>query len=180
MKLPIYDQTNKKVGEHDIPEQFSEEIRVDLIQRAVVAKQKNDRQPYGAKSDAGMRHSAELSRRRRDYRGSYGIGISRVPRKILTRSGTRMNWVGAVAPGTVGGRRAHPPKPTKDHSVKINKKERRKAIRSALHATILADMVKNRGHAIPDAYPFLISKGIESISKTKELKEILKTLWFFK
>ena len=48
-----------------------------------------------------------------------------------------MNWVGAFAPGTVGGRRAHPPKSEKIWSKKINKKENAKAIRSAISATLL-------------------------------------------
>ena len=102
MKLDILDSSNNKIGEIKLPRQFDEEYRPDLIQRAVLAIQSHKRQAYAASESAGKRASAKLSRRRRDYRGSYGIGISRVPRKIMTRRGTRMNWVGAFAPGTVG------------------------------------------------------------------------------
>ena len=84
-----------------------------LIKRAVLTLQNNKRQRYGANPEAGKKVSAALSKRRRKYRGSYGHGISRVPRKILSRRGTSMNWQGAFAPGTVGGRRAHPPKAEK-------------------------------------------------------------------
>src|SRR3989344_1430914 len=132
MKAAILDSTNNKIGEIKLPSQFEEEYRPDLIHRAVLAIQSHKRQGYAASETAGKRASAKLSRRRRDYRGSYGIGISRVPRKIMTRRGTRMNWVGAFAPGTVGGRRAHPPKSEKIWWKKINKKEKAKAISRAV------------------------------------------------
>ena len=73
-----------------------------------------------------MKQSAKLSKRRRAYRGSYGFGISRTPRKILSKRGRRLGWVGAVAPNTVGGRRTHPPKAEKIWREEINTKERRK------------------------------------------------------
>ncbi len=168
MKVSIKDTTNKETGTVQLPIQFSEEYRPDLIIRSVLSLQANARTPYGAKPDAGKRASAELSRRRRKYRGSYGIGISRVPRKILSRNGTRMNWVGAFAPGTVGGRRAHPPKPTRDWTQKINKTENRKAIRSALAATMNKELVAARGHKVPKDYPFIISDDFEKIEKTKD------------
>ena len=156
MKLNIISASKEKKKEIDLPSQFNEEVRPDVISRAVFAIQSNKRQPYGASPEAGKRASAEISRRRHDYRGSYGHGISRVPRKILTRRGTRMYWVGAFAPGTVGGRRAHPPKAEKNYSQKINKKERRKAIRSAIAASIIKELVEQRGHKVPADYPFVL------------------------
>jgi large subunit ribosomal protein L4e len=176
MKLSILNIAKEKIGEKELPKQFNEDIRPDLIKRAVLTYQSNRRQKYGASEEAGKRASAELSRRRRKYRGSYGLGISRVPRKILSRRGTRMNWVGAVVPGTTGGRRAHPPKAEKNWSKKINKKERRKAIRSAISATVLKEVVKKRGHTVPENYPFIIESKIESLDKTKKVIEILEGL----
>ena len=110
-------------GTKDLPIQFHEQVRTDLIQRAVLSLQAEGRQAYGTKPGAGTRQVSEISRRRRDYKGTYGIGISRVPRKIMSRNGTRMNWVGAIAPGTVGGRQGHPPKAEKNWTQKINEKE---------------------------------------------------------
>jgi len=165
-----------ETGKKDLPKQFSEEIRPDLIKRAVLTIQSCNRQRYGASPRAGKRASAELSRRRHNYRGSYGIGISRVPRKIMSRRGTRLNWVGAVAPGTVGGRRAHPPKAEKIWEKDINKKEMEKALRSAISATIVAEEVKNRGHIVPENYPFIIDSKFESLKKTKEVKIALEKL----
>jgi len=176
MKIDILDSSKNKVGEIKLPSQFEEDYRPDIIQRAVLAIQTHKRQPYSASPGAGKRASAKLSRRRRDYRGSYGIGISRVPRKIMTRRGTRMNWVGAFAPGTVGGRRAHPPKTEKIWWKKINEKERAMAIRSAIAATILKEAVIQRGHIIPDNYPFALEDKFELLEKTKSVLESLNKL----
>lgn len=178
MKLDILDKTKNKTGQIELPWQFAEDFRPDLIQRSVLVIQSHKRQKYAASEEAGKRASAKLSRRRRDYRGSYGYGISRVPRKILTRRGTRMNWVGAFAPGTVGGRRAHPPKPEKILWKKINEKERAKAIRSAIAATIIKEIVTNRGHIIPNNYPFVLDDKFELMGKTKDFVESLRKLGF--
>jgi large subunit ribosomal protein L4e len=178
MKLPVLDKTAKETGKKELPSQFNEVIRKDLITRAVLTVQANSRQPYGSNPDAGMNVSAKLSRRRRDYKGSYGIGIARSPRKIMSHRGTRFNWVGALAPNTVGGRRAHPPKAERIWDKKLNTKERRFALRSALTATVNKDIVKARGHILPKEFPFLLSNEVENITKTKDVIELLFTLGF--
>lgn len=178
MKLNIKDGKGKDTGSVQLPIQFDEEYRPDLIVRAVLSLQAAARQPYGAKPGAGMRASAELSRRRRKYRGSYGFGISRVPRKILSRRGTRMMWVGAFAPGTVGGRRAHPPKAERIWEQKVNKTENRKAIRSALAATVNKGLVQARGHQVPETYPFIINTEFEKIAKTRDVMAAFAELGF--
>lgn len=178
MKVQVYNKDGSKTEDLELPRQFTEEFRPDLIKKAVLAIQNNGRQAYGADPMAGKKCSAELSRRRHDYRGSYGHGISRVPRKIMTRNGTRMNWVGAFAPGTVGGRRAHPPKSEKIWNQDINKKENRFAIRSALAATLDLELIKSRGQVAPEAYPLVFDVDVESIEKTKDLSSLLKKLGF--
>lgn len=172
----ILDLENNEKGKIKLPKQFEEDIRPDLIKRAVLAIMSHKRQAYGASPRAGKRASAKISRRRHNYRGAYGFGISRVPRKILSRRGTRMNWQGAVAPGTVGGRRAHPPKAEKIWWQKINKKERKRAIRSAIAATVAKDLVVKRGHKITGNYPLVIDSAIESVDKTKKAKDVLMKL----
>jgi len=176
MELKIISIDKKESGKKKLPKQFDEPVRVDLIKKSVEAIQANKRQPYGAKPRAGKTASANISRRRNDYRGSYGHGISRVPRKIMSRRGTRMNWVGAVAPGTVGGRRAHPPKADKKWDKKMNKKENRKSIRSAMAATLNPEFVKERGHAVPEGYPFILDSKIETLEKTKDVKKALEAI----
>ena len=177
MQLKIL-STKGESGSAKLPVKFEEPVRKDLIARAVQSLQSNRRQPYGADYMAGKRGSVKLSRRRRKYKGAYGKGISRVPRKTLSRNGTQMHWVGAEAPGMVGGRRAHPPKVEKDWSLKINNKERRKAIRSAMSATVQKELVQLRGHKIPQNYPFVIDSSIEKLNKTNEVQETLEKLGF--
>lgn len=178
MKLKVLDKNNKETKTVTLPSQFTEPVRPDLVKRAVLAIQASRRQKYGAKPNAGMRHSAYISKRRHKYKGTYGIGRSRTPSKVMNRSGIRFFFVGANVPQAVGGRRAHPPKADKNWEVKINRKERRKAIRSALSAAMLADTVKNRGHKVPEAYPFVLDSSFESVEKTKDLVAALKTLGF--
>ncbi|MBI4150414.1 50S ribosomal protein L4 [Candidatus Woesearchaeota archaeon] len=176
MKVDVLTLNNTNVGKKDLPAQFSELVRHDLVKRAVEVVQSHGRQPYGAKPRAGMRAVVGVSRRRRDYKTSYGIGISRVPRKIMSHQGTRFNWVGAFAPGTVGGRRSHPPKAYAIWDKKINKKERRKAIRSAMAATMVKALVEQRGHRVPAHYPFIVESKLETLDKTRDVVQALEKL----
>lgn len=178
MKLKIIDTKNAAKGEKELPSQFNEEYRPDLIKRAVIVIQNNKRQPYGADPRAGLKHSTYVSKRRSAYRTTYGIGQSRTPRKAMSVRGTRFNWVGAEVPQTVGGRRAHPPKAEKIWKQKINKKEKRKAIRSALSATMNIEIVNKRNVNVPKNYPFILANDFEKIDKTKELRKLLLTLGF--
>jgi len=178
MNLEQYNLEKNPEGKVELPEQFNEPIRPALIARSVIALQLSKRQPYGANPKAGTRVSAQVSRRRRKYRGSYGKGISRVPRKVLSRRGSQFFWQGALAPGTVKGRRAHPPKAYQLWFKKINKKENSKAIRSALAATMEKEFVKRRGHLIPEGYPFAVNDSIVAIDKTKLVKQTLEKLGF--
>lgn len=164
MRVDVFDLSGEKKKTIELPRQFSEEYRPNLIKRAVLALLSNLRQSYGSKIGAGMRHSAKLSRRRKNYKTAYGLGISRVPRKTMTRRGRRFFWVGANAPGTVGGRRAHPPKSIKFLDKKINKIENRKAIRSALAGIYKGDKIR-----------FVVNE-LENLEKTKNVLELLKLL----
>jgi len=176
MKLKIKAITGTSKKEITLPAQFNEPVRPDIIKRAFLVIQSNNRQKKGAAPDAGKRHSSYLSKRRNSYRSTYGIGQSRTPRKVMSRRGTRLNYVGAFAPQTVGGRRAHPPKSEKIITLSINRKERRKAIRSAMSAILNIEFLKEKNYQVPSDYPFIIENSIEKISKTSELKEILEKL----
>ena len=166
MKADLFDLTGKKLKSVDLPIQFNEDYDNDLVSRAVLAIRSHNIQPYGTMPRAGMNYSAKLSRRRRDYKGSYGKGIARVPRKTMWRRGMQFGWVGALAPGTVGGRKSHPPKAAKIWALKINDKERKKAIRSALSgASSLAKFI-------------VIEDKFETLKNTKEVKNVLKLLGF--
>jgi large subunit ribosomal protein L4e len=160
----------------DLPNQFSESARVEVIKRAVEFEQNEKRQPYGASKDAGKRQSSYLSKRRHDYKSTYGIGQSRTPRKIVSRQGTRMNFVGAFAPQTVGGRRAHPPKAEKIWLQKLNIKEFNLAIRSAISSTVSKALVEKRGHILPKQYPFVVDDSILELKKTKDVVAFLNSI----
>lgn len=176
MKLKLVTKDNKATGDVQLPKQFQEDVRPDLIKRAVHALQSSTRQSYGADTEAGLRASVRISKRRHKYRSTYGIGQSRTPRKVMNYRGSRFMWEGAFAPQTVGGRRAHPPKASKRWDKSINTKERRKALRSALAATLDKTLVGARGHKAPEAYPFILAKETEQIAKTKDAKAMLERL----
>ena len=175
MKSNIYNKEGTKQGTLDLPNQFNEPVRTDLIQRAFLAIRANKRQAYGSFPHAGERVSAKLVRRRRKYKTAYGKAISRAPRKTIWRRGRQMGWIGAFAPGTYKGRRANPPKASKIHSEKINIKENRKAIRSALSAVVIEKYVKEHGHLFKEL-PIIIDNDIYNLNKTKELTKLLSNL----
>ncbi|MBI4159415.1 50S ribosomal protein L4 [Candidatus Woesearchaeota archaeon] len=174
--MNIYNLKAEKVGSVNTPMQFSEEYHPDVIRRAVLAIQSHKRQRYGADPLAGKKTTVKISKRRREYRTSYGHGISRVPRKVMWRRGRQFGWEGAYAPGTKGGRKAHPPKSEKVWELKINIKERRKAIRSALAATLDKELVEARNHVLPKFFPFIVDSEIENINKTKDVERALESL----
>ncbi len=175
MQTKIIDATNNETGKKSLPVQFEEDFRLDLIRRAYYSLKSHERQPYGTKPGAGTRQSVEVSKRRRDWRGSYGIGISRIPRKIMLHRGTRFNWTGAFVPSAVGGRAAFPPKAEKIWDQKINTKERRKSLRSAIAATMAPKLVEQR-HKLPSTYPFIVTASFEDISTTKDAKKALEAI----
>jgi large subunit ribosomal protein L4e len=175
-KIIGLDGSNK--GEIELPRFFREKIRQDLIMRAFLSLQISHSQPYGAYVLAGKEVSAsgKQSHRRRKYKTLYGHGISRVPRKVLTRRGERFFWVGAFAAGTVGGKAAHPPRAIQKFK-KINKKEKKKAFVSALAATTSIELLKKKYEKYKDnikvELPFILEK-VEG--KNKEIEEKIENL----
>lgn len=175
MKADIYNTDGSKNGSMELPSQFNEPLRKDLIQRAFLAIISNKKQPYGSYPKAGQRVSAKLSRRRRKFKGAYGKAISRASRKTIWRRGSHFGWVGAFAPGTYKGRRAHSPKAYKIYDEKINTKENRKAIRSALSAVTNSELVKAHGHLFKNL-PLIIDNKLYDIKKTKDLIKFLEKI----
>jgi large subunit ribosomal protein L4e len=174
----VYNLTGQVKEKVELPKQFKETYRPDLIRRAVLALQSHKMQPYGTKIGAGTRNVVYLSKRRHEYRGTYGIGQSRTPSKTMSHAGSRFQRTGANVPQAVGGRQAHPPRVEKIFEEKINKKERKKAIRSALNATTIKAIVEGRGHRVSKVkeLPIIITNDIEKIKKTAEVEKLLDTL----
>lgn len=163
MKVPVINLQNEKSSDIDLPKVFSTPVRHDIIRRAVIALQSTRFQPQGRDPMAGKRTTAES-------RGT-GHGIARVPRlKQSSRA--------AFGVSTVGGHQAFPPLSEKDIVKRINKKEKRFAIRSGIAATAVKELVEKRGHKIQkvEQLPIVVSDELESLEKTREVKEFLETL----
>lgn len=138
---------------------FDEPYRPDLIKKAVLAAQANRQQPYGPHMYAGMRTSAEG--------WGPGRGVSRVARLKNSSKSARI-------PQAVKGRQAHPPKPEADRTEKINDKERKKAIKSAIAATGNLELVQKRGHHFQAQLPLVAVDELSAITKTKDVKSFME------
>lgn len=156
-----YDLQGKPVGKIVLPQIFNTPFRPDIIKRAVIAQQSNKIQPQGRDPMAGKRTSAES-------RG-VGLGIARIPRIKGPRGR------GALAPGTVGGRQAHPPTSNKRIVKRIPKKEKRLALVSAIAATASKEIVTKRGHSIEDIpeFPLIVTNALEGLKRTGDVEQAL-------
>jgi large subunit ribosomal protein L4e len=134
MKAKLYDKTGKAKGDLTLPKCFDSRIRADILLKVFEAQKGSFAQAYGAMEGAGAQYSASgiSKKKRHDWKGTYGKGISRVPRKIMSRTGASFNWIGATVSSTRGGRRPHAPRAEKNLIKKINKKELLIALKSAL------------------------------------------------
>lgn len=158
----------------DLPVQFHERVRPDIVKRADLSIKSRKRQSYGADPEAGLKHVTRLIKRNNAFRTQKGRGFSRTPKKAMLSRGSQFMWEGAEAPNTRGGRTAHAPKAEKDFSEEINDKERRKAIRSAIAATADEEKVQ-QNHRYEGDLP-IVESGIESVEKTSELREHLEEI----
>lgn len=178
MKVDILDLDGKPVEKIDLPPAFKEPVREDLILRAVLASQSKRRQPYGTDVLAGKRTAAHYHGiRRSKYRyGMMSIEMARMPR-LHGKTVPHMAFTARFVPQAVKGRKAHPPKTEKQWELKINKKERKKAIRSAISATAIKELVAKRGHKVKDvALPIIVEDKIQELKKTKDVLEFLKKI----
>jgi large subunit ribosomal protein L4e len=145
----------------ELPAMFSEEYRPDLIKKAVMALQSTRRQPHGAYPFAGICSSA--------VGWGSGRGASHVPR---LKNGSRA----AKVPQAKGGREAHPPVTAKVLIKEINTKEKQKAFRSAVAASIRADLIISRGHTFEGNVPLIFEDKFETLGKTQEVISALTSI----
>ena len=181
MKANIIDIEGKKSNSLELPNCFSEKIREDLINKIIETLK--TKSPYAPFFLAGNQYSAsgKLVHRRHVWKSQYGKGISRVPRKIMSKRGSQFNWVGATIPSTRGGRRAHPPKALAMINVKkINKKEMNLALKSAISATVNEKMIKKKYEKLRDEkienFPIVVESKITKLKSKEFLKAIQKIL----
>lgn len=180
MKANVLDLNGKKIRQIELPKCFSEKVREDIILNVLEAKKMN--QPYAPSPVAGKQHSASgiTVHRRHVWKSGYGKGMSRIPRKIMLRRGSQFQQVGAEVPNVRGGRRAHPPKAVSMINTKrINKKELKIALISAISATANSKIISKKyerlhGEKIGEI-PFIVESKISQL-KTKELLSSLKKI----
>lgn len=170
----VYDLNGNKTGEVKLPKVFATPVRADLIKRAVLAMQANRRQPYGANVLSGLRTSAHYHGVKDTKYSMKNKEMARGPRVHESAPGQNMRM--RRVPQAVGGREAHPPVVEKILTQKINGKERRNAVKSAIAATAVSDIVAKRGHRFGMELPVVISNDIESVSKVKEFEKVLSAL----
>lgn len=163
IQRPVFKLDGSEKGSVELPPSFEASVRTDLVRKAFDVARANKAQPKGASPRAGKRHSVDS--------WGPGRGVSRVPR---LKAGRRA----AFMPGSVGGRRAHPPKSHKVLSKRINKKERQAAFRAALAGIADVDVVRGRGHRIEEdtPVPLVVEDAFADIGSTSDVIEALETL----
>ncbi|MFC1454999.1 50S ribosomal protein L4 [Candidatus Undinarchaeota archaeon] len=184
MKATLYSKTGTKKKDIELPQVFETTYRPDLIRRAHRAFIASQVQPKGANPLAGKRTTAEswgkgsgMSRVRRIKAGPMRKG--RGARKYRGKHGSfHAAGRAAFSPGMVGGRRAHPPKAEKIITKKINIKEKKMAIMSAIAATANKELVLSRGHKADkvQSFPLVVEDDFAKISKSKEALTALEKL----
>lgn len=179
-KAKVFGVGGKKMKEISVPSFFRGPIRNDILSKVLEAKKTT--QPYSPSPKGGKQHSAsgKIVHRRHVWKSGYGRGMSRIPRKIHTRRGRQFNWVGAEVASTRGGRRAHPPKSiAKINTKKINKKEMKIAMVSALSSTANKKEISLKYKNLEDKdlknLPIIVDSKLVSL-KTKDLLSSLKKI----
>lgn len=158
----------KSTSKVDLPKVFETAYRPDLIKRAVLSEQSKNRQPQGRSLTAG-RLGAQTG-------VGPGRGISKVPR----RHGSRTHHAsrGAFIHSTVGGKLAFAPRTEKIIVEKVNKKEYKLALWSAVSATGLKETIENRGHLFDEdvKFPIVVEDALTNIDKTNEMIATIEKL----
>jgi len=174
MKVNVLSIQGKPKGKIDLPDVFNEKFRPDLIKRTVLALQSQRRQPYGTDPLAGSRSSAHFHGKRRQRHTMQMRDMARAPR--IHTGPPHFYFRARKVPQSVKGRRAHPPKVEKDWYQKINKKERKLALNSAIAATANKDVVSGRHKVELVELPLVIEDAVQSINKTKDVERLLSSL----
>lgn len=149
------------MGEIALPEVFHSTVRTDLIRKAFIALYTSSIQPKGRDPLAGKKVSVE----------SFGTGreMARLPRHSGGRAG--------FAPMARGGYKPHTQRVSTVIHERLNQKERRLALASAIAATGNMSLVSSRGHHFDSekiaSLPLIVSEDLESISKTSDARAFL-------
>jgi large subunit ribosomal protein L4e len=152
----------------ELPSVFETPFRYDVIHKVYVNLLSHSFQRQGRYPMAGEVVSAESR--------NTGLGIARIAR-ARGEGFSRAGQAAGVA-SIRHGRVPHPPESWKNIYKKVNNKEKQLALCSAIAATARKDLIERRGHKLSNisSFPIIVSDDIESISKTKDLLNLLRVL----
>jgi large subunit ribosomal protein L4e len=152
----------------ELPSVFETPFRYDVIHKVYVNLLSHSFQRQGRYPMAGEVVSAESR--------NTGLGIARIAR-ARGEGFSRAGQAAGVA-SIRHGRVPHPPESWKNIYKKVNYKEKQLALCSAIAATTRKDLIERRGHKLSNisSFPIIISDDIESISRTKDLLNLLRAL----
>lgn len=151
-----------------IPGVFSAPIRLDIVQFVHDQMRRNSMQASGRDKRAGHKCSAE----------SWGTGraVARIPR--VRGGGTSRSGQGAFGNMCRGGHAFAPLRTYRRWHRRINVKQRRYALCSAIAASGIPALALARGHRVENCpeFPLVLQDDAETVKKTKEAKEVLKVV----
>ena len=167
--VTVYDDKSKATEKRiTLPAVFKAPIRPDIVQFVHSELRKNHRQARGVSEKAGHQTSAE----------SWGTGraVARIPR--VRGGGTHRSGQGAYGNMCRGGRMFAPLKAWRRWHRRVNIKQRRYAICSAIAATGVPGLIMAKGHHIEGVpeIPLVLNDKVEEVKKTKEAVKILRNL----
>jgi len=168
LKARIIGLDGKATGEIELPPVFDTPYRPEVIHKVYINILSHSYQRQGRYPAAGEMVSAESR--------NTGLGIARLAR-ARGEGFPRAGQAAGVA-GVRHGRVAHPPESWKIIYKKINQKEKQLGLCSAIAATSNRELVQRRGHKIADDVnlPLVVSNDIQSLTRTKDLKNVLLRL----
>jgi large subunit ribosomal protein L4e len=151
-----------------MPAVYRAPIRNDLVNFIHNEMRRNSMQGRGVSKVAGVQVSAE----------SWGTGraVARIPR--VRGGGTHRSGQAAYGNFCRGGHMFAPLKTWRKFHRRINIKQKRYALCSAIAASGIPALSLARGHAIEEVpeFPLVVSDSVEEVKKTKQAVEVLKSL----
>jgi len=164
--VSVHNVDGKQVRRIHLPAVFNAPVRQDLVNRMHTEVRKNARMAHGVSPKAGHQTSAE----------SWGTGraVARIPR--VRGGGTHRSGQGAFGNMCRGGHMFGAKKTWERIHRKVNIREKRYAVVSAIAASGSPAIVMAKGHQINRVkeIPLVVDDKIETLKKTKEAVALLK------
>ncbi|UJR32955.1 hypothetical protein I4U23_020418 [Adineta vaga] len=165
--VTVYDEKGQSTGKSVLlPAVFRAPIRTDIVNFVHDQMRRNKRQAHAVSTKAGEQTSAQ----------SWGTGraVARIPR--VRGGGTHRSGQGAFGNMCRGGRMYAPLKVWRKWHRKINLKQRRYALISAIAASGVPSLVLAKGHSIETVpeIPLVLSDKLQDLKKTKEAVAVLR------